>query len=340
MSTAVSFAGAGEPTSVLKVGAASSAAPGAGEVAVKMVAAPISMDDLASVTSKGKGGISSKKGKVRFASVNNFTFSAAGGSAGVGGNAGVGVVTDVGSGVSDLSSGDMVVPVVSGLGTWASTLVAPASSLAKVPASTVPEAAATLADKTAAYCLLHDFANLSPGDIIIQDGAEGAVGTAVVQLASKMGIKTISVVSDSIYYADTADRLKGMGGDIVVTSSYLHSAGFYNLVSDLPAPKLALSCSGGDIASKVARSLSSGASLVVYGAKSEGSIQVPSEIADGVSVEGFWLNNKSAAERAEIASKVLGLNVWVETYPFSDYETALQTAVDGFGNRTVVVKME
>jgi trans-2-enoyl-CoA reductase len=109
----------------------------------------------------------------------------------------------------------------------------------------VLQAAATLADKTAAYCLLHDFTSLSPGDVIIQDGAEGAVGTAVVQLASKMGIKTISVVSDrcaalycpslrsvccdrfilcSIYYADTADRLKGMGGDIVVTSSYLHSA--------------------------------------------------------------------------------------------------------------------
>lgn len=135
---------------------------------------------------------------MRFASVDNFTFTASGGPAGVGGSGGggVGVVTDVGSGVSDIATGDMVVPVVCGLGTWTDTLVAPASALAKVPASTVPEDAATLADKTTAYCLLNDFVNLSPGDVIIQDGAESAVGTAVVQLANKLGVKTINVISD------------------------------------------------------------------------------------------------------------------------------------------------
>jgi hypothetical protein len=46
--------------------------------------------------------------------------------------------------------------------------------------------------------------------------------------------------------------------DVVTFSSV---QGFYNLVSDLPAPKLALSCSGGDIASKVARSLRYGFEL-------------------------------------------------------------------------------
>ena len=72
-------------------------------------------------------------------SLDTFKFSPTGGSAGVGGSSGVGVVTSVGSGVSDFAEGDMVVPVVNGLGTWTETLVAPAKSLAKVPADTVPE---------------------------------------------------------------------------------------------------------------------------------------------------------------------------------------------------------
>ena len=50
--------------------------------------------------------------------------------------------------------------------------------------------------------------------------------------------------------------------------------------------------------------------------------------------------SKTAAERADITPKVLDLKVWVENYSFSNYDAALETAIDGFGNRTVMVKME
>jgi mitochondrial enoyl-[acyl-carrier protein] reductase / trans-2-enoyl-CoA reductase len=55
--------------------------------------------------------------------------------------------------------------------------------------------ASTLAINPAtAYCLLREFVKLSPGDWIIQNGANSMVGLAVVQMAREMGIKTINVV--------------------------------------------------------------------------------------------------------------------------------------------------
>jgi len=341
LSTAVSFKDFGNPDAVLKAGPASAGKPGKGSVAVKMVAAPIYPSDLSAVRAKGKGAINAGTEKVRYVNLKTFQYSHSAAAPGVGGNAGVGVVTSVGSGVEGLSEGDMVVPVAEGLGTWAEELVAPAKSLTKVPAGTSPEAAATLDAKTTAYCLLNDFVGLEAGDVIIQDAAESAVGTAVVQLAKEMGVKVISVVEDSVFYEDTANRLKGMGGDedIVISSYYLRTGSFFNLIADMKSPKLALSGAGGYISTKLARSLNADTTMVLYGANEDEAVRVPAEIAAGVKVEGFWLSKKSAEERAAIAPKVLDVNVWVENYPFSSYSQALENAADNVSNRTVVVKM-
>lgn len=52
--------------------------------------------------------------------------------------------------------------------------------------------------------MLLDFVNLKPGDVVIQNGANSAVGQAVMQIAKTMNVKTVNVVRDR----EDIDQLK------------------------------------------------------------------------------------------------------------------------------------
>ena len=49
---------------------------------------------------------------------------------------------------------------------------------------------------SAAYRMLLDFVPLSPGDVIVQNGANSGVGQAVIQLAKLWGFKTFNIIRD------------------------------------------------------------------------------------------------------------------------------------------------
>lgn len=73
-------------------------------------------------------------------------------------------------------------------------VVSPSDVLA-VPKSVPLEVAATLTSgASTALRLLSDFSSLSSGDVVVQSGGESAVGEAVVQLAAKRGVKTVTFV--------------------------------------------------------------------------------------------------------------------------------------------------
>ena len=44
--------------------------------------------------------------------------------------------------------------------------------------------------------MLKDFVSLKPGDCVLQNGANSAVGQAVIQIAKTMGVTTVNVVRD------------------------------------------------------------------------------------------------------------------------------------------------
>ena len=59
------------------------------------------------------------------------------------------------------------------------------------------EYAATLCvNPAAAYRMLEDFVTLKAGDVIVQNGANSAVGQSVIQLAKARGVKTINIIRD------------------------------------------------------------------------------------------------------------------------------------------------
>jgi len=158
----------------------------------------------------------------------------------IGGNEGTGVVVGLGSGVNGLSLNDHVIPANPGLGTWRTAGVFKSSDLLKVPSDIKPEYAATISvNPSTAYRLLEDFEQLKEGDVIVQNGANSMVGTAIIQLAKLRGVKTINILRNRADFTEVHDRLKALGGFIVVSEDYIKTAQFKRLISDLPQPKLA-----------------------------------------------------------------------------------------------------
>lgn len=269
----------------------------------------------------------------------------------VGGNEGVAVVEDPGN--SGLKKGDWVIPKNPGFGTWREEAVCKASDLWKVPNDIPEEYAATLSvNPCTAYRLLTDFADLKQGDVVIQNGANSMVGQSVFQIAKSRGIRTINVVRDrdEQEYGELVERMKQYGADIVVPSSMVGTPRYQKLVSDLPRPKLALNCVGGQSATDLARSLDNNGIMVTYGGMSKKPIQVPTSlfIFKNIQLKGFWLSSwiqqKSEVSRQQMMDELVELirnkqlRLWIETHPFSDYKNALQRAFGEQRDRKIVFK--
>lgn len=58
---------------------------------------------------------------------------------------------------------------------------------------------------------------LGEGDTLIQNGANSAVGRAVIQVAARRGINTINLVRDRPGRQDTQEELMALGGTLVST---------------------------------------------------------------------------------------------------------------------------
>ncbi len=72
--------------------------------------------------------------------------------------------------------------------------------------------------------------------------------------------------------------MKAYGGYIVTTEDKLGTPAFNKLISDLPRPKLALNCVGGQSATEMARLLADRGTMVTYGGMSRKPVQVPTSL--------------------------------------------------------------
>ena len=74
--------------------------------------------------------------------------------------------------------------------------------------------------------MLKDFVSLSAGDSFVQNGANSAVGQAAIQIARRLGLKSINVVRAR---GSGMDQLKAflndLGADLVITG-FLNSFDF------------------------------------------------------------------------------------------------------------------
>lgn len=125
-----------------------------------------------------------------------------------------GVIAEAGEGVSGWSAGDAVVAFlpVTAQGAAAEYVAAPADVLAAAPRTVELAAAAALPSAgLTAWQSLFEHAGLKEGQAILINGAGGAVGGYVIQLAKQADATVIATAS-----ARSAGRVRGYGADQII----------------------------------------------------------------------------------------------------------------------------
>ncbi|WP_037604161.1 medium chain dehydrogenase/reductase family protein [Streptacidiphilus rugosus] len=107
----------------------------------------------------------------------------------------VGTVCDAGPGVDPALLGSRVAALVK-TGGWASHVVVPAADAVPVPAGLDPAEAETLVvNGITAWQMLHRRARVRAGQTVLVHGANGGVGTVLVQLARAAGARVIGTAA-------------------------------------------------------------------------------------------------------------------------------------------------
>lgn len=253
------------------------------------------------------------------------------------GNEGVGEIVEIGTEVKDLAVGDRVVPLSSGLGTWRTYAKLSVENALSIPKKLgLVEAATLTVNPCTAYRMLRDFANLKPGDVVIQNGANSACGQYVIQIARVWGFKSVNIVRDRPEINELKSFLKKLGATEVLTEEELRKTDLFKS-GKLEKPKLALNCVGGQNALEVMRHLDKGSPIVTYGGMSREPLTVPTSalIFKDIHVRGFWMTewskkNADSVERFEMFEELITMMTNNELQgpaykmvDFDDYKEAL-----------------
>jgi len=300
----------GNPLEVLTVESIAVPEPGPGEVLVRLSAAAINPSDY--------GMIGGSYGRLRDLPA-------------VAGREGVGVVEKLGTGVSGIEPGQKV-RFPGEEGAWQEFATAPVNQLIHVPAEIETEQAAiSFINPPTAYCLLNEMVELKPGDWVLQNAGNSAVGLSVIQMAKAMGLRTISQVRRE----ELIEPLKAMGADHVV----LEGSGWVKELKELigeGSVRLALNSIGGDSAIDQIKALGEGASQVTFGGMVGDPVRFPTRflIFNDVRLIGFWWDQWARRNGHEEVQRIMDeiytmqtggqLNLPVEgRYTFDEYKAAL-----------------
>ncbi|RDB20888.1 putative trans-2-enoyl-CoA reductase, mitochondrial [Hypsizygus marmoreus] len=239
----------------------------------------------------------------------------------VGGNEGLARVTSIGDGVSGLSRDDWVVMTKAQIGTWCTGKNVGVHDIVKVPrvdGLTEVHAATMTVNPPTAYNMLKDFVPLQEGDWVIQNGANSAVGQAVIQIAASRGLKTLNFVRPRENLSELIKQLEDLGATKVLTYDALTDKSLRNDVKEWTGGKnisLALNCVGGKETTLMTRLLGNNAHLVSYGAMSKQPLSLPTSlfIFKNLTAHGFWQSQ------------------WYLTRPREEQEQVMNTLVNLMG---------
>ncbi|MGD9837562.1 MAG: zinc-dependent alcohol dehydrogenase family protein [Afipia sp.] len=293
-------------------------APGAGEVIIDMEFAPINPSDL--VLMRGLYGVKPKLP----APV---------------GSEGVARVTKAGSGVTGLKEGDRVL-FPRGASTWVTRSKVKADGLFALPANAdLQQLSMLMVNPPTAYLMLTEYVALKKGDWVIQSAGNSGVGRAVIAIARKLGIHTVSVVRRP----ELIDELKKLGADVVL----VEGPDLAKRVAEATGKArimLALDSVGGPGLMALNDCLANGGTLVAYGVMSGGPgpfFTAPNIFRD-LTLKGFWLLNwfnRNSPERIAEVQKQMA--AWIAdgtiftpveaTYSLDQSAAAISHAAKGTG---------
>jgi NADPH:quinone reductase-like Zn-dependent oxidoreductase len=275
----VQFGAFGVPSQVGRcVDVADVGEPEAGEVVFEVLAFPINPADLSFMTG-------------RYASQPPLPATP--------GAESIGRVVKVGAGVTDLKPGDRIISLLRE--NWTQRRRIPADQAIKVRDDIPLDQAAMLRiNPPTAYLLLQDIVDLQPGDWIVQNGANSAVGQIIIGLARERGIRTINVVRR----AELEPVLRSLGGDAVVVDGGDLAKKIRTAADGAPV-RLAIDCVGGQATRTLVDAVCDGGTVCVYGGLAGEDSAAPTHalVFRGVTVTGFMLGRfLMKRDRAQITA--------------------------------------
>lgn len=254
----------GDPAEVLSVQEVPLPEPGPGQVRLRILLAAVHNHDL--LTIRGQYGYRPELPAQA-------------------GTEAAGVVDAVGDGVDPALLGRRV--SASGVfGVWAEYALAPAAGLVPVADDIPDEQAAQLMAMPMSAIGVLDALPLGPGDWLIQNAANGAVGRMVAQLARARGVNAVGLVRREEGIAELAAQ----GVDrIVATDSGDWAARVAEITGGAPI-RAGIDSLGGESSGRIASTLAEGAELVVFGAMEAPIMKVSSGdvIFRQITIRGYW----------------------------------------------------
>ncbi|OON82911.1 zinc-dependent alcohol dehydrogenase family protein [Streptomyces tsukubensis] len=216
------------------------AAPGPGQVAVRMLLAGVNPSDLVTISGA-------------YASRTDLPF--------VPGYEGVGVVEATGTGVTGLRAGLRVLPLGSA-GAWQQTKVTAARWCFPVdPALTDEEAATAYINPLTALLMVRRHTIATGARTVVINAAASAIGQILIRMLNKEGISPIALVRRR----RSLDRLPGDGLTAAVCTEDRPAADAVREITRGRGPDVVLDAVGGTEGTELGRALADGGTLVHYG---------------------------------------------------------------------------
>jgi NADPH:quinone reductase-like Zn-dependent oxidoreductase len=256
----------------------------------------------------------------------------------------VGRVAAVGAGVTHMKPGDLVINLQRE--NWTQRRRVKADDVIAIPAGMDLQQAAMLRiNPPTALLLLTDIVALKPGDWVIQNVANSAVGRLVIRLAGARGVRTMNVVRRDALFAE----LKTLGADACVVDGPDVADAVRARTGGAPV-RLGLDAVSGRATARLSSCLTEGGVVCNYGAMSGEDPVMPRAAltSGGQTLVGFTLgrglSTRSLAEvrtmYADLGRQVLDgtLTAPVEKiYPIDDIKAALAHAQRGSRSGKILV---
>jgi NADPH:quinone reductase-like Zn-dependent oxidoreductase len=275
----------GEPEDVLTVEDRPLPEPGPGQVRLRIVLSPIHNHDIWTI--RGTYGF---KPELPAAS----------------GTEALGIVDALGEGVDALTVGQRVATGGT-FGAWAEYVVASAAGLIPVPEALPDEAAAQLVSMPFSAISLLEFLDVKPGDWIVQNAANGAVGRMLAQLGAARGVNVLGLVRR----AEGVKELRAQGIENVVATDQADWREGVAALTGGAAIVAGVDSVGGSSAGDVLSLLAENGTLVAFGAMNSPVMEIASGdvIFKQATVKGFWgskvIQTMDAAKRGALFGELV-----------------------------------
>lgn len=265
------------------------------------------------------------------------------------GGEGLGKVVEVGKNVANVTLGDLImIPPNSG-GCWRQQMVVPSDRISLVfpPEGDPLQLAMIMANPPAAWQLLNTVVELEPGDWVIQNAANSAVGNYLMQLANVYGYHTVNVVRRD----GLEEQIARSKGDVCIVDG----SDLGDRVKEATGGaeiKLAVDAIAGDATQRLADCLSDDGVIVTYGLLSGDSCQLSAKdlIFRNLRHQGIWTKmwlqgrGSTPESRAAVYEELRGyivdgrLHAEIEaTYPIAEVKKAVAHAMDKRNGKVLIL---